>query len=277
LQIEWEEMPGQLLHSINEWVLFAAGLAILAMTSELFFRLGRRAAPRTPDSARGRYDVVLAALMTLLALLLGFSVAMAGGRYDMRRRLIVREANAISTAYRRAGFLPENEAGSIRPLLIEYLDARIAFYQKAFTLDEFRVFVSSTEQIQTELWSYTESAMHHTDKPIGVGLFTQALTSVIDLHEARVAAGEDHVPVALLLLLCALAVIATAMMGFTSGLSVSRGGLGTILAIVALSAVLMVTIDLDRPRQGVVKVPQASLIRVRQSLSGSSVTRGPSS
>jgi len=43
----------------------------------------------------------------LLSLLLGFTLAMALPRFDLRKQLVVDEANAIGTTSLRAGILPE--------------------------------------------------------------------------------------------------------------------------------------------------------------------------
>ncbi len=80
------------------------------------------------EAVRGDFDVVLAATLTLLGLILGFSFSMAIGRYDQRKNLEEEEANAIGTEYLRAGLLPATDAAKVRGLLKDYLDQRIQFY-----------------------------------------------------------------------------------------------------------------------------------------------------
>jgi hypothetical protein len=267
-----EYMPLELLHSINEWVLFFFGLAVLIVTCELFFRLGRRGEGRIAEPSRGRFDVLLAALMTLVALLLGFAVSMAESRYDTRRKLVVQEGNAISNAYQYAAFLPEADAKVVRPLLIQYLDERIAFYDRP-TNASFPEFDASAHRIQNDLELYAEGAMTKVRWPIGVGLYAQAVSAVSDVHELRIAAGQNHVPVSVLVLLGVLDAIAVAMMGFTSGLAGRRNLLATTLTIFALWSVVLVSIDLDRPTTGIVKVSQSALRRTRAQLSDAAPSR----
>ena len=52
------------------------------------------------------FGVVLAATLTVLGLLIGFTFSMAVGRYDKRISAEEVEANAIGTAYVRADLLP---------------------------------------------------------------------------------------------------------------------------------------------------------------------------
>src|SRR5215475_4724681 len=61
----------------------------------------RRVAP-LPEEDREDFNIVQTATLTLLALLVGFSLSMAVGRYDQRKNLEEGEANAIGTEYARA-------------------------------------------------------------------------------------------------------------------------------------------------------------------------------
>ena len=49
---------------------------------------------------------MVAATLALLAFILAFTFGLAGSWFDVRRRLVVDEANAIGTTYLRAGMLP---------------------------------------------------------------------------------------------------------------------------------------------------------------------------
>ena len=54
---------------------------------------------------REDFNMVLAASLTLLGLIIGFSFSMASNRYDQRKGYEEAEANAIGTEYVRAGLL----------------------------------------------------------------------------------------------------------------------------------------------------------------------------
>ena len=81
------------------------------------------------DDVRQDLDLIVAATLTLLGLIIGFSFSMATNRYDQRKNLEEAEANAIGTEYVRADFLPAADAARARQLLKEYLDQRIVFYE----------------------------------------------------------------------------------------------------------------------------------------------------
>ncbi len=83
---------------------------------------------RLPEDMREDFGVILAAALTLLGLIIGFSFSMAISRYDQRKSYEEAEANAIGTEYVRADLLPAADAAKVRALLGNYLDQRVVFY-----------------------------------------------------------------------------------------------------------------------------------------------------
>ena len=61
---------------------------------------------RLSEEIRPDFGTVLAASLTMLGLIIGFSFSMATGRYDLRKTYEEAEANAIGTEYVRADLLP---------------------------------------------------------------------------------------------------------------------------------------------------------------------------
>lgn len=105
---------------------------------------------------REDFGIILAATLTLLGLIVGFTFSMALGRYDQRKNYEEEEANAIGTEYARAGLLPAADAAKVRPLLLNYLDQRILFYT---TRDEQQLaqIDAQTAKLQAELWSAVQA------------------------------------------------------------------------------------------------------------------------
>ena len=95
---------------------------------------------------------ILAATLTLLALIIGFTFSMANSRYDQRKGCEASEANAIGTEYVRSELLPTADAAKVQGLLKRYLDQRILFYTTRDG-DRLQQIRGATAQLQTELWS----------------------------------------------------------------------------------------------------------------------------
>src|SRR5215469_12897218 len=91
----------------------------------------RKRAHSFKQGERHDFNIVQAATLTLLALIIGFSFSMAVSRYDQRKALEEAEANAIGTAYLRVNLLPADRRSRARELLRKYLDLRIAFYEES--------------------------------------------------------------------------------------------------------------------------------------------------
>jgi hypothetical protein len=88
----------------SPFVIFA--IALIAQCLAVY--VGSLLCATRPLNGDGRkdIDVVQAATLTLLGLIIGFSFSMAVTRYDQRKNYEEAEANAIGTEYVRADLLP---------------------------------------------------------------------------------------------------------------------------------------------------------------------------
>jgi len=86
----------------------------------------RGLSPTVGEQRNEDLGVVLAATLTLLGLIIGFSFSMASSRYDQRKNFEEAEANAIGTELVRADLLPAADAENVRKLLRGYLDKGIS-------------------------------------------------------------------------------------------------------------------------------------------------------
>jgi hypothetical protein len=87
------------------------GLFLLFFLSvEAGYLLGRWRGPSADtlaESRKAQAGNVLGAMLALVGFLLAFTFGMAGSQYDVRRHLVIDEANAIGTTFLRAAHLPE--------------------------------------------------------------------------------------------------------------------------------------------------------------------------
>ena len=108
-------------------LIFALTFSALWLTAWAGVWLGKKGRELEAD-LRDDFGLILAATLTLLALIIGFSFSMATARYDQRKNYEEQEANAIGTEYVRADLLSPVEAAKVRSLLGSYLDQRVLFY-----------------------------------------------------------------------------------------------------------------------------------------------------
>ena len=90
------------LYQIPLWVLVFLFLIVLLIPMEIGFRLGSRKRRSHPDpEGESHRDITLAAMLTLLALMLAFTYSFSMSRADLRKQAIITEVNAMGTAFLR--------------------------------------------------------------------------------------------------------------------------------------------------------------------------------
>ena len=94
-------------------LIFAVCLAVLWLSTEAGAYV-RRNREKLEEDEQADLGVILAAALTLLGLIIGFTFSMATTRYNQRKDYEAAEANAIGTEFARAGLLPAEDAARVR-------------------------------------------------------------------------------------------------------------------------------------------------------------------
>lgn len=225
------------------------------------YRLGRRLKAQGQDA--GQIGTVQGALLGLLGLLLAFSFSSAAGRFADRQELVLQEANAIGTAYLRADLLPAPHGDALRAALSKYVDVRVALHE-AVDLTAIRNAIERSEQLQQTIWAAGVAGV--TAAPAATVVVMNALNEVIDLHASRVDALHRHLPAPVVVMLLVTAMLAVGSVGLGSGLSGTRRAVSSIAFLIVTMGVLGLTLDLDYPRAGVVRVGQLPMLDLQRSL-----------
>jgi hypothetical protein len=158
--------------------------------------------------------------------------------------------------------LPER-GEEIRRLLRDYVRTRLDAIRSGNIAEGVR----RSENIQGQLWTEAETVGAKNPNSILVGLFVQSLNETIDLHAKRVQAGvRSRIPGAIWLGLFAVAALSLATMGYHAGLSGTRRSLAIVAVAVTFSVVIELIADLDRPREGVLRISQQALLDVQRSM-----------
>src|SRR5262245_32732537 len=131
------------------WAVFALALALIALSAELGYRLGRARQREAQHEKEPTVGGIVAAELGLLAFLLAFTFGMAAPRFESRRQALLDEANAIGTTYLRAKMLPDPEGSEIRQQLREYVDVRLAAVQE----NDVESGAKRSAELQDQLWT----------------------------------------------------------------------------------------------------------------------------
>jgi len=244
-------------------LLFAFALAG-AFSGQLLWRRSHRES--VPPGAGGISETqegyVVSAVLGLLALMLGFTLALAVDRFDTRRALVLEEANAIGTAYLRAQLLAEPHRARLSNLLVEYTDNRLALASASSR--DMPTLLARNDRLLTDVWTATSAAFPTVEQLDFSTSLLEAMNQVINLDIARKASRLAHVP-ALILIFLAVYIVATAgVLGYV--LKGLRGQLAGAFLITLLTLVLVVIIDLERPTAGGIQESQVPMQLFRASL-----------
>jgi hypothetical protein len=240
-------------------VIFALSLPVQWLAAQTGSHLGRRR-PALADAEHQDLEVILAASLTLLGLIIGFTFSMAVTRYDLRKSREADEANAIGTEYVRLGLLPAPDAAKLRGLLTNYLNQRVSFY---LARDPRRLeqIDSLTAKLQRDLWSAMQAPATAQPTPI-VALAVSGLNDVLNSQGYTQAAWWNRIPPEAWALMGMIAIFCNVLFGFTVQSTVARNtGLFLILPVIVATAFFLIA-DLDSPRTGVIRVSPQNLINL---------------
>ena len=246
------------------WLLFLATIAVIFLAVEGGYRLGKYRRRHSPEKDAPVGSMV-GAMLGLLAFMLAFTFGLAASRFDERRHTILQDANAIGTTYLRAGLLPEPHRTEARRSLREYVDVRLEGVQP----EKLNQAMSRSVELHTQMWSQATAVAEQDPRSVVAGLFIQSLNQLIDLHATRAMVGlRSRIPAVIWGALFFVALLTMATMGYHEGLSGTRRSLASLALVVTFSSVLLLIVDLDRPREGFLQVSQQSMLDLKKSMTG---------
>jgi hypothetical protein len=193
--------------------------------------------------------------------LLAFMTSIAADRFGARRALVLEEANAVGTAYLRAGYLPEPYPAESRDLLREYVDVRL----EAMEPGQAEAAIARSEEIQLDLWRSAEDVVIATGGSDVYALYLESINGVIELHTQReIAAFYTRLGGSLLLALFGLTVLGMFILGFGNSMDNKRSMIALVTLILVFGSVLYLIMDLDRSQEGFFQVSQQPLISLQE-------------
>ena len=208
---------------------------------------------------REDFDLVRNATLTLLALIIGFSFAMAVSRYDQRKNYEEAEANAIGTELVRADLLPAEGATRVRELLRRYTDQRVLFYRARHEREVSRI-NSDTGTLQSEVWSAVLGAAKADPTPV-MALAVSGMNDVINSQGYTQAAWWNRIPIAAWGLMGLMAICCNLLVGY--GERHKKVLVLLILPLVVSISFLLIA-DIDSPRGGIIRVLPQNLDALSQ-------------
>jgi hypothetical protein len=240
-------------------LLVALGLmAGVAAAHEIGFRLG--SLTRSADEPFDRQiGLVRTSTAALVAFLVGFAFSGASSRFINRQDIVVKEANALSTAYLRADTIDEPERGELKAALKEYASDRVILLSREGR-DQIEDLLAKISGLHERMWRPAINAT--LDNAPLMAVVLPPINEVINLHATHLAAARRHLPIPIMMVLLGTAAIGVGMMGLGDGRVGRRFSLLDAVYGAVLAAALWMTIDLDYPGIGMIRVSNLPVVEV---------------
>lgn len=204
----------------------------------------------------GETNYAASAAVSLLALMISFTFSVSLNRYDARRDLVVEEAAAIGMVWQRAKLLREPTRSTAETTLRAYIDRRLEYFQQDRMTDRTRPSDGLSRVMRLRLWAVADELNAGGTQPLTTRALIDALTRLDDAAARRESLAREHIPLLVIDLLIVFSLLAAAILGYTGAVHgrVTRTANWAFFLLVTLS--IMLVLDLDRPRTGLVIVSQ---------------------
>jgi hypothetical protein len=235
---------------------------------ELGRRLGERRLARDPESAKAGGGAVEGAVFGLMALLIAFNFSGAASRFDVRRALVVEEANDIGTAWLRLDLLPTTSQPPLREKFREYVDARLAFYSKLPDVAAAKSELARAATLQNEVWNEAVAACRDSGSSPATMLLLPALNQMFDITTTRTMAAKSHAPVVTYAMLGLLVLAGSLLAGYGMASGRARNRFHTFAFALMMTLAIYVIVDFEFPRVGMIRLTTFDqvLMDLRQSM-----------
>ena len=237
----------------------AAVTAALAISMLAAWRIGLRMG----RGFRGGKDTLAKfddASMALLGLLLAFTFGTSMSRHDQRRLAVVKDSNAIGDFYTCATLLKEPTRTQLQSVIREYARRRLALAQGPIDDSKLASALVEFQRMHEQMTALAGQALAN-GTPIAVSL-TNTLNAVTSNQASRLAAFRDRLPASIVALLFVSAIVTTALIGRKQGLAGGSDVAGVLCFILLVSFAIYVTLDLNRPEHGLIRVSQEPIQRL---------------
>ncbi len=238
-----------------------AGLYTLAFFASMVIVLetGRRLARRHHAAGSSAVPPSLgtleSAVFGLFGLLLAFSFSGAIERFNIRRALIIRETNAIDTAWRRFDLLAEPVRGEQQARLRRYVDARLSSYRTLPDVAAFEAGIAAADRIRVDIWQAAVASSVDPKRPVEYALaLLPSIEELSNVATERSAVFRNHPPIVIYGLLYLMGLLSSLLAGYSLGDHDGRRLVHRITFAAAVALTVYTAIDLDYPRFGLIRI-----------------------
>ena len=238
----------------DAWLLVVFLFVLMLIFISLGSMAGQRRKGKPDYHDNPSNNTIYGSVFGLLAFLLAFTFSMSGNRFDARRLASVKESNDIGTAILRANLYPDSDRAVLRKHFKLYLQARIDNLTAGPDIKKVEEATNRSSMQSEHLWSYAMDFSKRNNTTIITGQMVPALNNMFDSANSNKYSELMHVPTSIVMMLFVLALVAAFYVGYVS---VGKGRFDWFIGVgfcLLISLVIYITLDLDRPRRGLIQL-----------------------
>jgi hypothetical protein len=230
-------------------------------------KIGIRDYAKDPENTGKGLGRLEGAMFGLMGLLIAFTFSGAGSRFDTRRQQIVKEANAIGTAYLRLNLLPTGAQPKLRDSFRRYLDSRLDFYRSLPDNDAGpKAAQDRATALQVEIWDQAVEATREMSREDNANAVTvlvmQSLNEMIDIMTTRIVALQIHPPAPVYWMLVVLMLVCSLLAGYGTAATKTRSWIHIIGFAVIMAGSMLLILDYEYPRAGLIRMDPADQVLI---------------
>jgi hypothetical protein len=203
-----------------------------------------------PGEKHSRNKIIEGAIFALMGLLIAFTFSNAKDRFDVRRTLIIEEANAIETTYLRLGMLPKPAMQQTQQTLRKYLQIRQSVYDKLPHINDALPELHQSQILQKQIWDTSLQACNTGSHPAICIVLLPAINHMIDIANARFESTSIHPPTIILATLISLALLSALILGYSMRKSSIWHSMHVLIYAIIITFTIFVIVDLEYPHLG---------------------------
>jgi hypothetical protein len=237
------------LNDLDAWYIVIILFFLMLTAVWLGYKIGLK-----KTKLENKNTEISSSLLGLLALILGFTFAMAGSRYENRKNNLIDEANCIGTAFLRADIYPDSLKNEYKKDFKSYLDSRRDYYLLDNNEKKLTASLKQSAIASEKLWNRATFYAKNKDYFIQSTMMMPALNAMFDSASKSNMVLNSKVPETIVYLMLTFSVIISFFIGYNSGLEKKINTKFITGFCFLICIVILITLDLDRPRRGLIKL-----------------------
>ena len=249
------------------WAIFIGTLLVALLAVEGGYSWARYRREHSAKEREREKEAAVGAMvgtaLGLLALLLAFTFAKAADHYHARRVALFDEASAIRTMYSRTALIADPQRTDVRRILRAYVEGRLVWAGSDKTA------APASNELLDQLSAQAVAVWEKNPSPQVISLIVGGANEVVRLNAERVEVNRGRIPGAVWAVLYVIAALSLGAMGYHCGVAGTTRSPVMLGVGIVFSLVIVLIVDLDRPGDGWIIVPQDAMTDVRNELMAS--------